>query len=220
MNRSFRNLAVLGLLALGASSAGAQTNILFNVTYDPTSLRLTFTPTGNAVTWSGGSSGSTINSTLGAGIYFENFFTGTPPYGSALDLQSVYLSGGLQGTSSSGSNTLNGGFSDTLYALNIARGSETTQALTFNYGVNGFTAQPLVIEFASSVEAYMKTQSSFPNFTGGQVTIFEDNTYVLGTYTYSAVPEPSTYAAIAGALGLGYAVYRRRRQAAAVTAAA
>jgi hypothetical protein len=36
----------------------------------------------------------------------------------------------------------------------------------------------------------------------------------LGTYSYSVVPEPSTYAAIAGALGLGYAVYRRRRQAA------
>jgi hypothetical protein len=42
---------------------------------------------------------------------------------------------------------------------------------------------------------------------------------VIGTYSYSVVPEPSTYAAIAGALGLGYAVYRRRRQAAAAATA-
>ncbi len=35
---------------------------------------------------------------------------------------------------------------------------------------------------------------------------------VLGTYTISVVPEPSTYAAIAGGLGLAAAVIHRRRQ--------
>jgi hypothetical protein len=35
---------------------------------------------------------------------------------------------------------------------------------------------------------------------------------ILGTYTISVVPEPSTYAAIAGGLGLAAAVIHRRRQ--------
>ncbi|MFZ9745843.1 MAG: PEP-CTERM sorting domain-containing protein, partial [Opitutaceae bacterium] len=60
------------------------------------------------------------------------------------------------------------------------------------------------------------------SFTGGTVFVQNQSPYSsvdIGTYTYSVVPEPSTYAAIAGALGLGYAVYRRRRQAAATAAA-
>ncbi|MFZ9747382.1 MAG: PEP-CTERM sorting domain-containing protein, partial [Opitutaceae bacterium] len=36
--------------------------------------------------------------------------------------------------------------------------------------------------------------------------------YTIGTYTISVVPEPSTYAAIAGGLGLAAAVIHRRRQ--------
>ena len=41
----------------------------------------------------------------------------------------------------------------------------------------------------------------------------------LGTYTLTVVPEPSTYAAIAGGLGLLAAVLHRRRQRARATAA-
>ncbi len=41
----------------------------------------------------------------------------------------------------------------------------------------------------------------------------------LGTYTLTVVPEPSTYAAIAGGLGLVAAVLHRRRQRARASAA-
>jgi hypothetical protein len=46
-----------------------------------------------------------------------------------------------------------------------------------------------------------------------------ENTSLLGTYTLTVVPEPSTYAAIAGGLGLVAAVLHRRRQRARATAA-
>jgi hypothetical protein len=40
----------------------------------------------------------------------------------------------------------------------------------------------------------------------------KEDTSFLGTYTLTVVPEPSTYAAIAGGLGLAAAVIHRRRQ--------
>lgn len=46
-----------------------------------------------------------------------------------------------------------------------------------------------------------------------------EDTSFLGTYTITVVPEPSTYAAIAGGLGLLAAVLHRRRQRARATAA-
>ena len=78
----------------------------------------------------------------------------------------------------------------------------------------------LTITFASSVNPFMRSSA----YNGGTVSIFDNSNpfgaeYTIGTYNYSVVPEPSTYAAIAGALGLAYAVYRRRRQAAAAATA-
>ena len=46
-----------------------------------------------------------------------------------------------------------------------------------------------------------------------------EDTSLLGTYTITVVPEPSTYAAIAGGLGLVAAVLHRRRQRARASAA-
>jgi hypothetical protein len=75
----------------------------------------------------------------------------------------------------------------------------------------------MVITFESSFSSKLPSAS----LTGGAVYAISESLseVVIGTYSYSVVPEPSTYAAIAGALGLGYAVYRRRRQAAAAATA-
>jgi hypothetical protein len=48
-------------------------------------------------------------------------------------------------------------------------------------------------------------------FAGGLAGVDEYSSFI-GTYEISVVPEPSTYAAIAGGLGLAAAVIHRRRQ--------
>lgn len=87
----------------------------------------------------------------------------------------------------------------------------------------------VTINFTSSLAA----SSTFPTtLSGGPYYVYsgrsetfsggvppEDFSSFLGTYTITVVPEPSTYAAIAGGLGLLAAVLHRRRQRARATAA-
>jgi len=218
MNRSFRRLAVLGLFALGASSAGAQ--VLFNLTYNPSDLKLTITPTAN--TASGSLSGKTFLAEYG--VFFGNFFS-TDPSGVANGNGTLPTSSVLSSfaPSSNSAATMNQVYNDIVSVTDLNISSSTAGGFTFASSGASFANSgggPLTITFSSSMTPYMKTQS----FTGGGVSVFDNGTpfgteYSIGTYNYSVVPEPSTYAAIAGALGLGYAIYRRRRQAAAAATA-
>jgi len=54
--------------------------------------------------------------------------------------------------------------------------------------------------------------TSFQTRVYGGLNNAYDGASFLGTYTLTVVPEPSTYAAIAGGLGLAAAVIHRRRQ--------
>jgi hypothetical protein len=220
MKRSLRRLAFLGLLALGASSAGAQ--VLFNMTYNPSELKLTITPTSaNA----GGNlpAGNTVFP-MAYGMLFKNFFT-TYPTGNTSqsgEVSTSLITGGLKAqTQSDPSASFNTVWDDgangrglSLLAFSSATSTMNPSSQAFNSG------NSLTITFTSGIQNFMPT-SGF----SGAVNVFNDASsqsggYDIGTYSYSVVPEPSTYAAIAGALGLGYAIYRRRRQAAATPATA
>ncbi len=216
MNRSLRNLALLGLLALGASTAVAQ-NKLFDLTYNPTQYKLTITPTSAAA--SGSLSALTFLPEYG--LLFNSFFQTTPAaiLPNDFKLPTSAVTGGI--TSFSGSGTvMNNVYSDTVEPKDLNIASLAAGTMTFGSASTAFVSSPsaLTITFSSNVDPFMRTAS----FSGGMVSAFASTSveYSLGTYSYSVVPEPSTYAAIAGALGLGYAVYRRRRQAAAAAATA
>jgi hypothetical protein len=239
MNRSLRRLALLGLLTLGASGAGAQTfPTLFNITYTPSNLTLTITPTSNAAS---GNLPSGISSySLGTGVRFTDLFissasalvdpgtgmlAGTIPSGSGLKATVQRLGSAVGNDFTTVSNALLDHAYDQLDGngrgleiLSMGQGhmyfdksDNTTPA--FN------SSNTLTITFTSSTASQYLRASSIPG-VAGYVNVGLGSGIDIGTYTYSVVPEPSTYAAIAGALGLGYAVYRRRRQAAAATAAA
>jgi len=214
MNRNLRRLALVGLLALGASSAGAQT--LFNLTYNPSQYQLTITPTGAAAS----SSVSGITFLPEYGLLFGSFFRADPLAILPNDYKlptSGFSGSGIVSTAGSGT-AMNNVYSDMVdrYDFNVA--SLGAGTMTFASSGAAFSSAPLTITFSSSVDQFMRTS----NFSGGLVSAFSSTSveHSLGTYNYSVVPEPSTYAAIAGALGLAYAVYRRRRQAAAATASA
>lgn len=216
MNRSLRNLALLGLLALGASTAGAQ-NLLFNLTYNPSQYSLVITPTSAAA--SGSLSGLTFLPEYG--VLFNSLFSSTPaailPNDYRLPTSSV--TGGIASTAGSGT-AMNNVYSDSVDPRDLNVASLASGTMTFGSATTAFTSSPsaLTITFSSSVDPFMRTSS----LNGGLVSAFSSvgTEYSIGTYNYSVVPEPSTYAAIAGALGLAYAVYRRRRQAAAAAATA
>ena len=90
---------------------------------------------------------------------------------------------------------------------------EDTSSLTISFA--GAGALPAsASSYTGPHYVYAGINTVFPVESGG-ITY---NTF-LGTYTLTVVPEPSTYAAIAGGLGLLAAVLHRRRQRARATAA-
>lgn len=230
MNRSFRRLADLVLLCFAASSAGAQTYPkLFDVTYDASNLTLTITPTSNAA--SGNLPDGTSSYSMGAGVLFTNLFNAHPASvvgtGGALV---ATVQGGLRASNQSSINELFSSVYDQglntsgLIVLNENSGAPSSSPPSFSFTKPDTTAafntaNSITITFTSSAASqYFSTTSLLD---AGRVNVGLGAGVDIGSYsyTYSAVPEPSTYAAIAGALGLGYAVYRRRRQAAAAPVA-
>jgi len=219
MNRSLRTLALLGLFALGASSAGAQK--LFDVTYNPSQLKLVITPT-NANP-SGLPQGNSVFP-VGYEMLFKNFFTVSPTQmvSGTGALSTTSIEGGIKPmTQSDSSASFDAAFDQSSSGRGLSLLGFYDSDMTLNPSSQAFrTDSSLTINFTSAMANYNYMPTA--GFSG-TVNVFNDASslsggYDIGTYSYSVVPEPSTYAAIAGALGLAYAVYRRRRQAAAATA--
>jgi autotransporter-associated beta strand protein len=79
--------------------------------------------------------------------------------------------------------------------------------VTTTGGITGFDASRFVLD-----------TSAFANAFDGSWSIAQSGNDLNLVYTASAIPEPSTYAALVGALALGVALVRRRRQAEATPA--
>jgi hypothetical protein len=90
--------------------------------------------------------------------------------------------------------------------------SENSITINFSSSLTASSQFPLTL----SGGPYYVYSGRNENFSGGFPG--EDYSSFLGTYTITVVPEPSTYAAIAGGLGLVAAVLHRRRQRARATA--
>jgi hypothetical protein len=96
-----------------------------------------------------------------------------------------------------------------------------TTSTNSNFGNDSvFLAQSAVKIVFDSSYTFSSDPAAYSNLLvyAGYNNTFDGDSF-LGTYTITVVPEPSTYAAIAGGLGLVAAVLHRRRQRARATAA-
>jgi hypothetical protein len=227
---------ILGLLA--TAKLGGQ--VLFEVTFNPELGELNVRSTGNTpISLSGKfvANGGGINDTLNTfsdGITLTNLFKTGPDFSGTM----------ISGTSSL-SATVNGspvlfGFGDIPFEIapggaevpgivnngrHLAIYSGTEDSQLFNAGTLLF-AQNGTITFQVGVN-YVPPVFEIGNNYVGPTNVYAGSHYgstysadsILGTYSFSVVPEPSTYAAIAGGLGLAAAVLHRRRQRARATAA-
>jgi autotransporter-associated beta strand protein len=92
-------------------------------------------------------------------------------------------------------------------AAGLAANFDATVNSTFTF----VTTTDGVANFAA--DKFSVDTSAFTNPFGGAwaVALTNDGKDLSVTYTASAIPEPATYAALAGAFALGLAAYRRRR---------
>ena len=143
--------------------------------------------------------------------------TGTLALGAAnriADASAMVLNGGTFAT---------GGFSETLNTLTLSSSSSIdfgsgTSALVFaaSNGIS-WTGTLSLLNFDIGTDSLSFTSSS--GLTGTQLSQISLAGYIAsidgnGFVTFSAIPEPSTYAALAGVLALGAVITRRRsRQA-------
>ena len=213
------------LVTLAIVSTGANAQLLV---YDFTSESVA--PTENATNVSGGDFSSLGGGTTSSGspvapvgtsrsFYFydsgwtsENYFQFTISAASGYEISLSGINFYYRSTST-GPVTFDIRSSSDSYASSLANGSLNNDSDWYS-ATNSVTLSGIS---NTTVRIYASTTGNSSATGGGTLRI--DDVDVLGSVNLSAVPEPSTYAALAGLTILGFAAYRRRHRNAAPLAA-
>jgi hypothetical protein len=228
-----KHFALVGLVAaLFSAPLGAQSDLLFNVTVNPDtkSVTLTATPNVNIVL----PVDFTQNLTIVSGLTLTNIAqTSFETFGGfTIEQNSLTASQSLDQTTSNaqltanassgqmgGRATLVDGLAGELFkndGLNLDLFHTDGDAFTFSRGATITFSGSIVFSYQTAFTAASFVTAEDTNLGPQRVYAGVNNAYggasFLGTYQLTVVPEPSTYAAIAGGLGLAAAVIHRRRQ--------
>ena len=93
----------------------------------------------------------------------------------------------------------------------------SSDSLSFSFNASGLESLQLSFAYDATGSGTFAVETiDLSAFDGNATALYQFNTVNGARYdnfaiTGTAVPEPSTYAAIAGMLALGFAAYRRRR---------
>ncbi len=95
------------------------------------------------------------------------------------------------------------------YSFDVSMDSSDTVVLSFYIGNSSLTANDFSIFHKGNSGKWGKADDVSNIAYDGEFLSFVASHF--SEYGYAAVPEPSTYAIIFGALALGFVVYRRRK---------
>ena len=206
-----------GTLALGSTGSIAGASIVNNGTFDVSAV--SGYTVGASQTLSG--SGTVIGATLISGSLNPGNSPGVLTFNNNLTLAGTAnfeINGATRGTEHDainvGGTVTYGGVLNLIFGSSFLTGGENFAL--FN-GLNG-TDAPLdagsftQIELQGAYTASLTNNSGvWTGTSGGYDFTFTQDTGILSVLAGAAIPEPSTYAMLAGALGLAYAALRRRR---------
>jgi len=169
--------------------------------------------------------GGTINGNIFTAFGFQNITLDSAESVSVVDNGRVAVDGGTVTMAFNTDSALVNGVSDVTSSLSQAVGSDFAKMSAYEFDVVIDSGDTVVLSFYVG-DSTLTTDnfSIFHKADGGQwgkandiSNVSYDGEYLsfvvssFSSYGYAAVPEPSTYAVILGALALGFVVYRRRR---------
>ncbi|MDP4879242.1 MAG: PEP-CTERM sorting domain-containing protein [Opitutales bacterium] len=123
----------------------------------------------------------------------------------------TFLTGGVD------ANTGFDQFSDNFGAAEQGFEALSTDTFSFSFNASGYESLQLFYAYdATGSGTYVQETVNLSTFDGNAAALYQFNTVSGARYdnfaiTGTAVPEPSTFAAIAGVLALGFTATRRRR---------
>ena len=234
-NRNTANGVITFNVTRGSATPASDLTVSANIIANSSAANVGLTKTGTGIMTLSGANTYTGGTTVSAGTLALGTATTLQSATGAVIVNGGTLTSSVASTTLGGNLTLSGG---SLAANGTGAGTIVLAANksfsmtsgTFTYSLNDtitgsgtgtFDITGGIFDLTNSITDYGIAYTIFSGFSSGSISGLTFTNYDTATYaanlgtngqlTFSAIPEPATYAALAGLGVLGLAIYRRRR---------